>query len=202
MIGKGRMRSPTTLAGILLAAGVMLAGIAAAAPDDKITLSAQEKKIMAAGCTTGLDTATARAVGASRVVASVRCVAHGKEGEVPVARAAQCEKKAGAWKCAPARDVLVMTLYDDSVLALVVEGVRAVEAIQVVNTIADMSMPPFQNGVIDVLQDQCILRQRPERLFKGATHFTLDCVDTTVAVTRDCWDKRCRFFITDTKKRD
>jgi hypothetical protein len=198
------MRYASSISGILIAAGVALGGFAApAAPDGKITLSAQERKVMAAAsCTTGLDTATARSVGVSRVVASVRCVAHGKDGEVPVASVAQCQKKAGAWKCDPARDALVMTLHDDSVLALVVEGVRAVEAIQVVNTIADMSVPPFQNGAIDVLQDQCVLRQLPERLFKGATHFTLDCMTGTVAVTRDCWDKRCRFFITDAKKRD
>lgn len=197
------MRSAGNLAGIFfIVAAVLSGGALAAAPDGKITLTAQEKKVMAARCATGLDTATAREVGASRLVASVLCVAHGKEGEIPVARAAQCEKKAGAWKCAEARDALVMTLYDDSVLALVVEGVRAVEAIQVVNTIADMATPPFQNGAIDVLQDQCVLRQLPKALFKGATHFTLDCMPATVAVTRDCWDNRCRFFITDTKKRD
>jgi hypothetical protein len=197
------MRSARNLAGIFFIAAAVLSGVAlAAAPDGKITLSAQEKKVMAARCATGLDTATAREVGASRLVASVLCVAHGKEGEIPVAGAAQCEKKAGAWKCAAARDALVMTLYDDSVLALVVEGVRAVEAIQVVNTIADMSIAPFQNGAIEVLQDQCVLRQLPKALFKGATHFTLDCMPATVAVTRDCWDKRCRFFITDVKKRD
>ena len=98
--------------------------------------------------------------------------------------------------------LVVRALCGGSVLAVVVEGVRAVEAIQVVNTIADLSIAPFQNGAIEVLQDQCILRQLPKALFKGATHFTLDCMPATVAVTRDCWDKRCRFFITDVTKRD
>jgi hypothetical protein len=88
------------------------------------------------------------------------------------------------------------------VLALVSEGVRAPEAIQTLNTVASASVPPFQNGAIDVLQDQCTIRQLPERLFKGATHFKVDCTPGTLDVTRDCWDGRCRFFITNVKRRD
>lgn len=93
-------------------------------------------------------------------------------------------------------------MYDGSVLALINEGVRAVEAIQTVKTVAGASVPPFQNGAIDVLQDQCAIRQSPEHLFKGATHFKLDCTAATLDVTRDCWEGRCRFFITDAKRRD
>lgn len=188
-------------AGMALAAG--MAAIAAT-PAGKVTLSAQDQKALATGscAASGLDSATARAAGASRTIASVRCKAHGKEGEVPVARVAQCEKSGGAWKCAPARDALMLTMFDDSVLALVSEGVRATEAIQTVTTVAGASVPPFQNGAIDVLQDQCTLRQLPERLFKGATHFKVDCTPGTLDVTRDCWDGRCRFFITNAKRRD
>jgi len=187
--------------GLALVAGVPAL---AAAPAGKVTLSAQEQKVMAAGtcAATGLDSATARRAGASRMAASVRCKPHGKEGEVPVARVAQCEKNGGAWKCAPARDALMLTLFDDSVLALVSEGVRPAEAIQTINTVAGASVPPFQNGAIDVLQDQCTIRQLPEHLFKGATHFKVDCTPATLDVTRDCWDGRCRFFITNAKRRD
>ena len=96
----------------------------------------------------------------------------------------------------------MITMSDDSVLALVSDGVRAAEAIQTVNTVADLSVPPFQNGAIEVLQDQCSIRQLPERLFKGATHFSVDCTGGTLAVTRDCWNGRCRFFITNAKRRD
>jgi hypothetical protein len=188
-------------AGVMLAAGAVAAAIA---PPGRITLSAPEQKLMAAGscAAAGLDTAITRAVGASRMAASVRCKPHGKEGEVPVARVAQCEKKGGAWKCAPARNALLLTLFDDSVLALVSEGVRAAEAIQTVNTVAGASVPPFQNGAIDVLQDQCTIRQLPERLFKGATHFKVECTPGTLDVTRDCWDGRCRFFITNAARRN
>lgn len=187
-----------TLAGLALALGV-----GAATPAPKITLSAQDKRVMeSATCAAaGLDSATARAVGAAGVAASVRCKAHTKDGETPVARVAQCEKKGGSWKCGAARDALLVTLFDDSVLAVVSEGVRTVEAVQVVETVAGMSVPPFQNGAIDVLQGECTLRQLPERLFKGATHFKLDCIPATVDVTRDCWDRKCRFFITNAKAR-
>jgi hypothetical protein len=187
--------------------GIALAGavvVAAATPAGKIELTKQEQNAMAtqACAASGLDVAEARSAGASRVAASVRCKSHGKEGEVPVARVAQCEKKAGAWKCAPARDALMVTMFDDSVLALVSEGVRGAEAIQTVTTVAGASVPPFQNGAIDVLQDQCVIQQLPERLFKGATHFKVDCTPGTLEVTRDCWDGRCRFFITNAKRRD
>ncbi|HMA12639.1 MAG TPA: hypothetical protein VKO83_12170 [Steroidobacteraceae bacterium] len=185
--------------------GLALAiGVSAATPAPKITLSAQDQKVMASAtcAAAGLDSATARASGTSGVTASVRCRPHAKDGEVPVARVAQCEKKGGSWKCATARDALLVTLYDDSVLAVVSEGVRTVEAVQVVETVAGMSVPPFQNGAIDVLQGECTLRQLPERLFKGATHFKLDCIPATLDVTRDCWDRKCRFFITNAKARD
>jgi len=188
-----------------LAAALVLgvAGVADAAAPGTLTLSAQEQKLMAASCATaGLDKAVARSAGASRVAASVRCRAHGKEGETPVARVAQCEKKARGWTCAPARDALMIPMSDDSVLALVADGVRAAEAIQTVNRVADLSVPPFQNGAIEVLQDQCSIRQLPERLFKGATHFSVDCTSGTLAVTRDCWDGRCRFFITNATRRN
>jgi hypothetical protein len=181
-----------------------VAGAADAAAPGTITLSAKEQKVMAAASCSdvGLDEAVARSAGASRVAASVRCRSHGKEGETPVARVAQCEKKGPAWTCAPARDALMITMSDDSVLALVSEGVPANEAIQTVSTVADLSMPPFQNGAIEVLQDQCSIRQLPERLFKGATHFNLDCTGGTLSVTRDCWGGRCRFFVTNAKRRD
>jgi hypothetical protein len=187
--------------GFALVAGVCAM---AAAPAGKVTLSAQEQKTMAAGTCAdkGLDSVTARSVGASRMAASVRCKPHGKEGEVPVARVAQCEKNGGAWKCAPARDALMLTMYDDSVVALVPEGVRATEAVQTLTTVAGASVPPFQNGAIDVLQDQCTIRQLPEHLFKGATHFKVDCSPGILDVTRDCWNGRCRFFITNAKRRD
>lgn len=193
--------SAALIASVVLAAGV---AAAAAAPIGKTSLSAADQKRMAAAscAEAGLDSATARAAGASRLAASVRCKPHGKEGEVPVARVAQCEKAGGAWKCAPAREALMLTMYDDSVLALVYEGVRAAEAIQTVTTVAGMSVPPFQNGAIDVLQDQCSIRQLPERAFKGATHFGVDCTGGTLSVTRDCWNGRCRFFITGATKRD
>jgi len=119
-----------------------------------------------------------------------------------VGKVAQCEKKGAAWKCAPARDALLVTLFDDSVLPVVVEGVRTVEAVQVIDTIAGMKVPPFQNGAIDVMQGECTLRQLPERLFKGATHFKLDCIAATIDLTRDCWDGKGRFFITNAKNRD
>jgi hypothetical protein len=190
----------------LLAACVALAACSvafAATPPAKITLSAQEQKVMAAACgAAGLDTATPRQKGASGAAASVRCRPHGKDGEVDVARVAQCEKKGGAWKCAPARDALLIPLFDDSVLALVAEGVRGVEAVQVAESVAAMKVPPFQRGAIDVLQGECTLTQLPERLFKGATHFKVDCAAATLELTRDCWDKRCRFFITNSIRND
>jgi hypothetical protein len=191
----------------VVVSGIALAGavaVAAATPPGKIELTKQEQNAMAAqACAAlGLDAAEARSAGASRVAASVRCKPHGKEGEVPVARVAQCEKKAGAWKCAAARDALMVTMFDDSVLALVSDGVRAAEGIQTITTVAGASVPPFQNGAIDVLQDQCTIRQLPERLFKGATHFTVQCTPGTLEVTRDCWEGRCRFFITNAKRSD
>jgi hypothetical protein len=199
-----RMTQRAVCIALIASAALGIGGaLNAAAPAEKIALSAHDKKLMtAASCAgAGLDSVVARKE-SSRTFASVRCESHGKEGETPVARAAQCEKNGGAWTCAPARDALMMKLSDDSVLALISIGVRAPEAIQTLNSVANMSVPPFQNGAIDVLQDQCSIRQLPERAFKGATHFSVECTRGTLAVTRDCWDGRCRFFITHAMRRN
>ena len=155
------MRMPSRTRIVAALAGMALsASLAAATPAPKITMSAQEQKAVAgAACgAAGLDAATPRST-RKGVAASVRCRSHAKDGEVPVGKVAQCEKKGTAWKCAPARDALLVTLFDDSVLPVVTEGVRAVEAVQVVDTIAGMKVPPFQNGAIDVMQGECTLRQ-------------------------------------------
>jgi hypothetical protein len=193
------------LTGMLAASAMLLAGVVVAATQPgKATLSVLEQKVLAASTcgSMGLDSAAARTAGKSSTMASVRCLPHGKAGEVPLARVAQCAKQGATWTCVPARDALMLKMPDESVLALVVDGVRPAEAIQTVNSIADLSVPPFQGGATEVLQDQCSLRQLPERAFKGATHFSLDCIGGTLAVTRDCWNGRCRFFITQATKRD
>jgi len=194
------------LASLSMTTGVAVHAAAtagSAAPAGKVTLAAQDQKSLSASCgADGFDNATARSARGGGVAASVRCKTHGKEGDVPLARVTQCQKKSGAWKCAPARDALLLTMFDDSVLALVNDGVPAPEAIQAVNTVAGASVPPFQKGAIEVLQDQCSIRQLPERLFKGATHFKVECTAATLDVTRDCWDGRCRFFITNATRHD
>lgn len=194
------------LASLSMTTGVAVHAAAtagSAAPAGKVTLAAQDQKSLSASCgADGFDNATARSARGGGVAASVRCKTHGKEGDVPLARVTQCQKKSGAWKCAPTRDALLLTMFDDSVLALVNDGVPAPEAIQAVNTVAGASVPPFQKGAIEVLQDQCSIRQLPERLFKGATHFKVECTAATLDVTRDCWDGRCRFFITNATRHD
>jgi hypothetical protein len=190
---------------VLMALGstLLATGVTDAAAPAKVVLSAQDQRsIGTSSCgASGLESATARKVG-KLMVASVRCRPHGKEGEVPLARVTSCDKKSSAWTCAPARDALMLKMPDDSVLALVSEGVRSAEAIQTVNTVADLSVPPFQGGAIEVLQNQCSIRQLPEKAFKGATHFSVDCTAGTLAVTRDCWSGKCRFFITNATRRE
>ncbi len=134
--------------------------------------------------------------GSSRIEVTLRCKPHATLESLPLARYANCDNLTGVWACDQGRDALMMTLPNASVLAVVPDTVPPATAIEVVREAAELTVPPFHGPALPLLKDQCTVSQRDQAEFKGATHFRLECTPGVIQLTRDCWQDKCRYFIT------
>lgn len=134
--------------------------------------------------------------GSRQMQIDVTCEPHRTEESLPVARFTRCTNRAGAWHCDEGFEALQMTLRDSSVVSVVPEGVTPRTAIELMAKAATQTVPPFHGPAIKFLGDTCTVRQESTAAFKGAVNFTIDCTKGRLAMTRDCWEKTCRFFIT------
>jgi hypothetical protein len=100
------------------------------------------------------------------------------------------------WQCGAGHDALMVKLDESPAFALVPGVVPARTALYLVREAAKLTVPPFHKPAQSWLQDQCTVAQAREAPFKGGMHFDLMCTPGTLIVTRDCWQNRCRFFIT------
>ncbi|MEY2854239.1 MAG: hypothetical protein RL030_1371 [Pseudomonadota bacterium] len=134
--------------------------------------------------------------GSRQISIDVKCAPHRIEESLPVARLTNCSNRTGSWSCDKGNEALQLTLPDSSVVAVVAKGIAPRTAIELVAQAARKSLPPFHGPAIVLLTDTCTVRQEPTAAFKGAVNFTIACAKGTLAMTRDCWEKTCRYFIT------
>ena len=126
----------------------------------------------------------------------MRCKPHAVQQTLPVARHVECRNAKGPWSCDAGQDALLMTLPDASVLAVLPGTVPARSAIAVVREAMQLTVPPFHAPARSLLKDRCRVSQQEAVEFKGATHFRLECTPGVIQLTRDCWNDKCRYFIT------
>jgi hypothetical protein len=134
--------------------------------------------------------------GSRHMQIDVTCEPHRTEESLPVARFTRCTNRAGEWHCDEGLEAIQMTLRDSSVVSVVPEGVTPRTAIELMAKAATQTVPPFHGPAIKFLGDTCTVRQESTAAFRGAVNFTIDCTKGRLAMTRDCWEKTCRFFIT------
>jgi hypothetical protein len=134
--------------------------------------------------------------GSRQVKIDVKCEPHGIEESLPVARFSRCSNQAAKWSCEAGYEVLQMTLPNASVVSVVPDGVTPRTAIELMEKAARQTVPPFHGPAIKLLGETCRVRQEPVAAFKGAVNFAISCTHGTLAMTRDCWEKTCRYFIT------
>jgi len=134
--------------------------------------------------------------GSSRIEVTVRCKPQTVQQTLPVARLVECRNAKGPWSCDAGQDALLMTLPDASVLAVLPGTVPARSAIAVVREAMQLTVPPFHAPARSLLKDRCRVSQQEAVEFKGATHFRLECTPGVIQLTRDCWNDKCRYFIT------
>lgn len=181
-------------------AGLLLLFLPLAAASTEVQLSSRDSaQVTAAACGEGRDAEQLRASRSGRnspVQVSVRCAPHRSELSLPVARVTSCGSEKGLWHCASAQDALMVKLGDSPALELVPGAVPAREALYLVTEADKLAVPPFQKPARGWLQGQCTVAQVRDATFRGGTIFDLKCTPGTLLVTRDCWNNRCRFFIT------
>jgi hypothetical protein len=139
--------------------------------------------------------------GSAQVDVAVLCKPHRPEGTTPVARRTTCSNRTGQWKCEPGVDAMLVTLRPQQVVAVIPEGINAPIAVTLVTEANKLTVPPFQNPASWLMNGVCTVSKSSPQEFKGATHFSIDCTGGRLAITRDCWGEKCRYFITAGEKR-
>jgi hypothetical protein len=139
--------------------------------------------------------ARARRPGSARIDVEVRCQPHRVEGDVPVAAHVMCNNDQGKWQCAAGRDGLMMKLRSQNVTVFT-DGVPAREAINLIRAADGLTVPPMQFHAREILRDRCTVKRGAGRAFKGAALFEVECSKGALAMTRDCWNSKCRHFTT------
>lgn len=192
------MRAETCCAALFLLIP-QFSGAASPAATEVQLSSRDRAQVTAAACGAGRDAGQLRAARqgkGSAVEVTIRCAPHRTEASLPVAHVTTCSSDKGLWHCAPGQDALMVTLGDSPALALVPGAVPARDALYLVAEADKLAVPPFQKPARGWLQGQCTVAQVRAASFRGGTIFDLKCTPGTLLVTRDCWNDRCRFFIT------
>lgn len=172
---------------------------AAASEATPVQLSARDQqRIAGLACTPigagGVDTLQARRQAAG-VAAEVRCQPHATNYSVPVARLATCTGSAGRWHCTAAGDVLRMTMPDDSVLSVTATDLPLKDAAEAVREAAKLTIRPFYRPALRVMREACAVSRANASAAAGAVSFTIQCGETLITLTKDCWKGSCRYFI-------
>ncbi len=127
---------------------------------------------------------------------SVQCRAHRIEQSLPVVRLVRCSSSSGMWKCADGRDAIQLELPNAAKVLIVPNGIGSRVAIDVATEASKLTVPPFHRSAQLYMSGECSVSQESGKAFSGATHYSVACSNGSLAVTRDCWSKGCRLFIT------
>jgi hypothetical protein len=154
------------------------------------------RQVCGSSTTSAPDSTSIETRGDSRASAAfVRCAPHRVESRLLVANVATCTRERRDWQCAPAREAMLVTLPDGSSLAVTHADLSADAAVGAILEATRLTVPPFHKHARQFMKEQCNVRQLPESLFAGATHFVVTCPALEMAVTRHCHQGNCRWFV-------
>lgn len=124
----------------------------------------------------------------------VECAPHTQLAGLPALHAAECERKAKAWRC-DHTVLAVRAKFGNREVLLTPDGTTFEVALQIA-TFLGVTHPYTFNGrnLADMLQGHCLVSDRGPGAFAGARDFRLRCGDRGVLVTRACNSTPCRLF--------
>ena len=126
------------------------------------------------------------------LLARVTCVSYGTVAGYPALKIGRCQKAEGKWDCQGVTPAL--RIHD-----VVVEYVDAVTADEAVEITKYASSLATSNGldVSGYVVGNCRVGNGRTVPFPGARNFTIACDAPALSITKDCWEGRCRLFVTD-----
>ena len=133
--------------------------------------------------------------GISSLRVEVQCNPRRLEATVPVAETAICTNGSGIWRCEAGQNLLQVTLPKNHLLSVVAEGVPASVAVEAVTEAAKLTIRPFYRPAVKVLTGRCTVLRGAVGTRAGMDNFRINCGETSVFLTRDCFQGKCRYFI-------
>ncbi|HWL63283.1 MAG TPA: hypothetical protein VNQ32_10815 [Steroidobacteraceae bacterium] len=143
----------------------------------------------------GVDTLQARRQSGLEIIAEVRCLPHATNYSVPVVRLATCTGSASRWQCRLRTDALRMTLPDDSVVTVTATDLPLKAAAEAIREAAKLTIRPFYRPAVRVMREACSVARTSTSERRGTESFAIRCGETSMVLTKDCWDSGCRYFI-------
>lgn len=189
---------------LLALCGVSAAGVRAATPAFPVTLGQRDQaQVTAAACgSAGVSTAERLRAhtatrGSSRITVEVFCKPHAAIGAIPLFRYNTCRNTAGAWRCDAGTDGVQMTLPDARQLPVIADGVTPQLAIEIVTEGTKLQVPPFHHPAALLMRGTCWVSPHPTSPSPAMKRFDIACDDSSMLLTKDCWQGGCRYFISE-----
>jgi hypothetical protein len=60
---------------------------------------------------------------------------------------------------------------------------------------AKLTIRPFYRPAVNVMKDKCSVSETRTSSSKNMSSFEINCGETLVVLTKDCWNDQCRYFI-------
>jgi hypothetical protein len=167
-----------------------------------VNLSVRDKALVTAAACGSVGVAAAEHLdaytmveGSTRISIDVRCKQHTTVGSFPVLRYSSCDNAKGTWRCNSSYDAIHVTLPDSRVLPVVADGVTALLAIEIITEATKLQVPPFHTPATHLMHGECSVSPQPDSPSPEMKLFKIICGTSGMLLTKHCWDKGCRYFI-------
>jgi hypothetical protein len=182
----------------------LAAGAGAAVQTAPVSLGQKDRtQVTAAACGSVGVTAAERLraytakPGAASITVEVYCQPHAKIGAFPLFRYNTCRNAAGTWRCDAGKDAVQMTLPDSRPLPVIADGVAPQLAVEIITEGTKLQVPPFHHPAILLMRGECKVSPHPTSPSPQMKRFDIACDDSTMLLTKDCWQAGCRYFISE-----
>lgn len=182
------------LCGVAVVAGAATPGPVNLSQRDRAQVAAAACGAAGTGAADGLR-AYATAKGPGAITVEVSCKPHAQFGAMPLFHHRTCRNATGAWRCGAGLESVRMTLPDARQLPVIADGVTPELAIEIITEGTKLQVPPFHHPAILLMRGQCRVAPHPTSPAPDMKRFDITCDDSSMLLTKHCWNGGCRYFI-------
>jgi hypothetical protein len=184
---------------------ILSAGSASAAtPTFPVKLAPRDQALVTAAACSGGGAAAAERLraytarkGSDRITVEVYCKPHAKAGAFPLLRYNTCRNGGGTWRCGAGQDAVHMTLPDARLLPVIADGIAPQLAIEIITEGTKLQVPPFHTPATLLMRGECRVSSHPASPSPEMKLFDIICDNSTMLLTKHCWNTGCRYFISE-----